>query len=186
MVFLNGVFLIWPLFFRFLMIFLLKMVFISCVFDSRNQSIVQFGTIAMVLWCGVYVWKLKMVLWWMVPLWCFMVPGTGLLWTKHSCSRLLSNSSCVNTLCWLSCFKIPCLNKPLLSFCCIPAMRCKLALFTKTRNGSVLVNAMIHAPERGWHCLVLWVGSKIFLVTAVPAQQLCTVWKNIQNFVNFR
>ena len=85
MVFLNGVFLIWPPFFRFRMIFSLKMVFISCVFDSRNQSIVQFGTIAMVLWCGVYVQKLQMVLWWMVPLWCFMVPGTGLVETVEYC-----------------------------------------------------------------------------------------------------
>ena len=81
MVFLSGVFLIWPPFFRFRTIFSIKMVFISCVFVSRNESIVQFGTIAMVLWCGVYVWKVKMVLWWMVPLWCFMVPGTGLLET---------------------------------------------------------------------------------------------------------
>ena len=34
----------------------------------------------MVLLCCVYVAKVKMVLWSMVPLWCLMVPATGLVY----------------------------------------------------------------------------------------------------------
>jgi len=55
------------------------MVLISCVFEHNILLIVQAGTTSIVLLCCVSVDKIRIVLLWLVPLLCFVVPVSGLV-----------------------------------------------------------------------------------------------------------